>query len=417
MQYLIKNPESDFRTINLPTSKSVSHRAMILASMNEQKSIIKSVLDAEDTNLTYEALKTMGCQIEAEGRDFTFNASIGNSGGGEIYLANSGSSMRFLLPLAPMAGNSLKLYGSERLHERPAVQMLEALKLMGAKFESNNNFLPVTFESTGLTGGTIKFDKLPSSQVVSGLMMAAPKMNDAIEIVLPKDVPSLPYITMTYKMMKNFGFNLQWEKNVITSENKMLNTDLNFTVEKDMSAASYWITFALINEIPVLLKDVTLPSLQGDEFIFEIAKMAGGKITETEKGIEISGSISKSFDVDCGDTPDLVPAIAVLAMFAPEVCSISNIEHLRVKECDRIEAIQANIKTLGGKSDYENDVMKIYPQKKYNGGLIEVYNDHRIAMCFAIAGSRIENVIIDNPLCVGKSYPNFWIDYRSWIKK
>lgn len=411
MKYKITGPKPEDLIIDLPTSKSVSHRAMILAALNKHESIIKNILDADDSDITRDALKTLGAEIIETDRNYKFLSPIGNSAGGKIYLGNSGSSMRFLLPLGTAANGEIEFYGTDRLHKRPAAEMLNALKAMGAQFDSNNNFLPVKFSPSKLKGGIVKFNKLPSSQVISGLMMAASQMENDLTLILPENTPSLPYINMTYNLINSFGLNTSWVGKEIFCENRSPNQGFNYSVEKDMSAASYWVAFSLITGIPVFLKNVFLPSLQGDEFIFKLAEMAGGQVIQQHDGIKLQGEITKSFKIDCGDTPDLVPAIAVIAMFAPDACEISNIEHLRFKECDRIHAIQKNIQALGGKTEYTNETLKIFPQKKYNGAEIDVFDDHRIAMCFAIAGTKIENVVIDNPDCVKKSYPAFWDDF------
>ena len=159
---------------------------------------------------------------------------------------------------------------------------------------------------------------------------------------------------------------------------------------------------------------MTTPSLQGDEEILNIADGVGADIMLYSDRIEIDGMIKRSFDIDCENTPDLVPALGVLSLFCPSNCRMRNVKYLEHKESNRIQALQDNIKRIGGKSHYENGELTVMPQKIYNGNLIDTYNDHRIAMSFAMAGTRIAGTIIDNPDCVNKSYPGFWKDFTHW---
>jgi len=162
-----------------------------------------------------------------------------------------------------------------------------------------------------------------------------------------------------------------------------------------------------------------LPALQGDARIFEIAEEMGSRVMLFSNRIEMEGDINKGILLDCSDIPDLVPALAVLALFAPQPSQLMQIRHLEYKESNRIAALQQNIATLGGKSSYHNGNLTIYPQKTYHGGLIRTHQDHRIAMSFAVAGTRIRDVIIDHPECVSKSYPDFWkhFPYFKRVKK
>jgi 3-phosphoshikimate 1-carboxyvinyltransferase len=250
--------------------------------------------------------------------------------------------------------------------------------------------------------------------MVTALLLAALWMEKDLQVHLPEHVPSLPYILMTVKLMKRLGLTLDHHGSSIWVESKPPEFDWTYTVEKDLSAASYWVVLSLINNIPVTLPGITLPSLQGDERIFEIAESVGGRIMLFENRVEVSGEVSKGADIDCSDIPDLVPALSVLALFAPSSSIFRNIKHLEYKESNRIEALRENIHALGGKSIYEDGTLSIKPVKKYQGAPINTHGDHRIAMSFAVAGTRIEGTSIDEPECVQKSYPEFWKDFSSW---
>jgi len=404
------SPSSTDKIIQLPPSKSVSHRAFILASLNTGTSLIESYLQAEDTRITREALTAMGADIKEEGDGLRFGAPIGLRKKDKVFLGNSGSSARFLIPLASYINKPVYFYGESRLHDRPFAELFSALEQTGGKFKAAGNTLPVTVSPAELRGGVLKFDELPSSQIVTAFMLAALWMENDLTLQLPESTPSQPYIRMTYQLLQRLGIEVKYEDNTVYVPSGPPNLDWYFKVEKDFSAASYWVLYGLINGCKIILPGITLPSLQGDEKIFEIAEMVGANIMLFTDRLEMEGRIEKGLSLDCHNIPDLVPALSVLGLFAPEPVKLMNIKHLEYKESNRVEAIQKNIAALGGISSYNNNHLTIQPQKKYQPARISSFNDHRIAMSFGVAGTRIKGITIDNPDCVSKSYPAFWQD-------
>jgi 3-phosphoshikimate 1-carboxyvinyltransferase len=402
------------REINLPSSKSITHRMLILAALNKGSTKISNALIAEDTEITKKALQTMGALIEGDRDCFTVTRSIGETTGSEIYLGNSGSSARFLIPLGVFLDREMRYYGTERLHKRPFAELLEAINHFGHRFNAIDNSLPLFTHPGSSRGGQIEFNILPSSQIVTGLMMAALKMKKNLTIKMTADMPSLPYIKMTADLMKRLRLNVEFSKTQIRVESLQPDLDWTFNVEKDFSAASYWVIFALLNRTKVILKNMNMPSLQGDEEILNIADAVGAEIMLCSNEIEINGNISRPFDVNCENTPDLVPALGVLALFCPSACRMRGVKFLEYKESNRVQALQDNIKQIGGKSDYKDGVLTVIPQKRYHGALIDTFDDHRIAMSFAMAGTRISDIVINKPDCVSKSYPGFWKDFTYW---
>jgi 3-phosphoshikimate 1-carboxyvinyltransferase len=239
-------------------------------------------------------------------------------------------------------------------------------------------------------------------------------MKKNLTVKMTSGEPSLPYIKMTADLMKRLRLKVDYSSSQIRVESSQPELDWTFNVEKDFSAASYWVIYALINQTRVVLKNMNIPSLQGDEEILNIAESVGAEIILHTDRIEINGRITRAFDVNCENTPDLVPALGVLALFCPESSRMRNVKFLEYKESNRIQALQDNIKQIGGKSDYQNGVLTIIPQKSYKGNIISTFDDHRIAMCFAMAGTRVPGVVIDKPDCVSKSYPGFWKDFSYW---
>ncbi len=412
--YIIKKPDVKELSIDLPFSKSVTHRIYILAAFNLGTTRIVDALDSYDTNLTRNVLTNLGAEFEISDTEIISKSPIGNVKNSDCFLGNSGSSARFLPPVSTFVDKKIHYHGDNRLHDRPFSELIGAMQKLGAKIDSSNSSLPFDVYPQPLKGGDLSFSSLPSSQIVTGLMMAALWMENDLTMHLPDITPSLPYIKMTLKLMKNQGLQTEINQNEIFVKSGKPDINWNLNVEKDMSASSYWIIFSLINGIKVKLNGVNLPSLQGDEKIFEIAEMLGAKVMLYSNRIEIEGEMQNGMNLNCRDIPDLVPALSMLGMFAPEPIILSDIKHLEYKESNRIEAIRKNINTLGGKTEYENNNLKIIPQKFYTGGTINTFNDHRIAMSFAVAGSKIPGVIIDTPDCVQKSYPEFWNDFSYW---
>lgn len=398
------------RTVCLPGSKSITHRLAILAALGEVPATVERPLVAEDTELTVAALRTMGADAEMSAERIAVRGSIGKTRGTEIFLGNSGSSARFLLPLAGFLDRPVTFSGIPRLHERPFAELFDALGRLGMSVMARDDRLPATVYPARMIGGGLSFGILPSSQIVSGLMMAATRMRAPLSMRLPERLPSMPYVDLTLALMERLGYRLTRKGRDIDIEPGGPAEPWTMAVEPDLSAASYWVAYALIHGVSVTLPGVTLPALQGDAAIFDIARQAGASVVATEAGLRVSGPMTRGFRVDALGTPDLVPALAVMGMFAPEPVVITGTALLRHKESDRIAAVQENIAALRGRSDYGDGTLTVYPQRTYRGSVLPSFNDHRIAMSFAIAGTRIPGVAIGEPGCVGKSYPGFWDD-------
>jgi 3-phosphoshikimate 1-carboxyvinyltransferase len=402
------------KNISLPSSKSISHRMCILGSLNNGPTRIKNLLKSEDIEITSSALENMGMSCKTVNGILEIAKPIGKVHRPEAFLGNSGSSARFLIPLAAYLDQPFRFHGTERLHQRPFMPVFEACEQLGIRIEHHNGSLPAVVHPSKVSGGVVRFKNLPTSQVITALMMAAVWMDDDLTIELTEPIPSQPYVVMTYKLMKRLNLAAEYSRNAIWVKAQKPDYIWNYSVEKDLSAAGYWVALGLIHGAKIVLNEVVLPSLQGDERIFEIAEMVGASVMLYPDRVEINGSIQRGFTIDCVDIPDMVPTLAVMGMFAPDKVRLTGVENLQYKESDRIAAVQSNIAALGGKTAYQNGALTIYPQKQYRGAVLKSFNDHRIAMSFAIAGTRIGGVEIENPQCVGKSYPAFWEHLESW---
>ncbi len=400
------------RLINLPSSKSVTHRALILGALNSGRTEIINPLFSEDTLITLEALKSFGAEISRREESLLITKPIGKVKNDKVFLGNSGSSARFLIPLVTHLNKPILFSGVEELHKRPFSELFSILTHSGMKIESENNSLPAkVYPTPGIKAGKYSLGKIPSSQIVSGIMMSSALGESEMELRFSEKVPSFPYINITKRMMNNLGLNVKLNDDSVIVKPEPINYQWRITCEKDMSAASYWCAYAMINNVEVIFDDLLFPTLQGDEKIFEIAGKLGSEVRIEKNKVFVKGKINTGLDWNCISIPDIVPTLALLGLFAPEPFVLRNVQNLQFKESNRINAIIENINNFGGKADYSNGVLTIYPINNFSSATIKTFDDHRIAMSFAIAGTRFEEVRIDNPDCVDKSYPEFWSNF------
>ena len=419
----IKVREINNTSVNIPGSKSISHRMVILASLADGKSTLTNVLKSEDILLTISCLKNMGAKIEEIDNKKMIYQIHGFNGqplnyNKEIYLGNSGTSMRLLAGIAGLGESDFILTGDKRMCQRPMTALLDALKMAGITALSNddNGTPPVKINGNNKTGGKVEIDCSLSSQYLSSLLMIGCYMEQGLEIELKGKPVSTPYIDLTIAIMKMFNVNVKKKSNTeyLVSPNQKYIAN-NFTIEPDLSNAGYFWAAGAITKKSVKVLNVSKDSLQGDLQLAYILEKMGCTLNFDNDGISICGNKYKGLkgvEVDMSDTPDAVPALAVTAAFATGETLIKNIGHLREKECDRIDAVATELTKMNIKVDTGNDWMKIHGGKPI-GANIKTYNDHRIAMAFAVTGLVTENVVIENENCVAKSFPLFWDVFES----
>ncbi|MCP4024617.1 MAG: 3-phosphoshikimate 1-carboxyvinyltransferase [Desulfobacteraceae bacterium] len=409
----IEKRKIEKRTVTIPGSKSISHRMMICASLCRDRSLVKNLLLSQDILLTIDALRNMGAKIEQidnqthevtgfNGRPIPFMDPI--------YLGNSGTSMRLLAGICALGGSPYVLTGDERMRQRPMNELLEALNMMGITAESKNTkgTPPVTIEGKSRAGGQVVLDCSKSSQYLSALMMIGAFMDKGLDIKL-KDTPvSSPYIDLTMDVMAKFNVTAKKisEVGYFVPGNQAYESG-TFFVEPDLSNAGYFWSAGAVTQKMITVDHVSKNSLQGDLAQVDILEKMGCEVQINENSIGVCGKNLKGIKVDMADTPDAVPAISVVAGFAKGKTRISNIKHLRQKECDRIDAISSQLLKMGIQVNQGDDFLEItggIPR----GAQIETFNDHRIAMAFSVAGLAVEGIEIENETCVEKSFPNYW---------
>ena len=401
------------QSVVIPGSKSISHRMMICAALSNGTSSIEDLLQSDDIKLTINALRHMGATItRVNDHHYTISGFGGmpHSCNKDIYLGNSGTSMRLLAGIAALGNTFYTLTGDERMRERPMKELLDALQILGmdAISDSKTGTPPVHIRGISREGGAVEIDCSKSSQYLSSLLMMGALMGKGLDISLKGPPVSSPYIDLTIDIMKKFKVDAhQIDTTHYKVTGKQSYIPGKFHVEPDLSNAGYFWAIGAVTGKMIVVKNISKNSLQGDLKQVEILEQMGCTLKIEENQIGVCGASLKGVDVDMSDTPDAVPAIAVVAGFAKGKTRISNIKHLREKECDRIDAVSSQLTKMGIKVEQGGDYLEITGGNP-KGARIETFNDHRIAMAFSIPGLIIQGMEIENEICVEKSFPNFW---------
>ncbi len=401
--------------IRLPGSKSITQRALIMASLADGESELTHALAAEDTVLTAEALRQLGVEVIWGEETVTVNPPEHRWAQPEapVMLGNNGTCMRFLLSVAAVGEGRFLFDGSKRLRERPVGPILAALETLGATCHclKQPGYPPVEVVGRGLNGGEILVDARQSSQFLSSLLIAAPCARQEVRIGWLEPLASLPYVTLTLAMMQQAGIRYhRTAANEIVIPAPQNYLAARFAVEGDCSSASYFWAAAALTGGEVHTHPLSQQSLQGDIHFLEVLGEMGCRISWEDEGVTVSGPDRlKPLDLDMNTMPDMVPTMAVVAAFAEGRSRIHNVSHLRVKESDRLHALATEL----GK--FSVPVVEFPDGLMIEGGHvrppqegIEVYRDHRIAMAFALVGLCTDGVKIIGAEAVAKSFPSFW---------
>ncbi len=407
--------------VTAPGSKSYTHRALILSSLADGESVLINGLRCEDTERTVQALIKLGVEVSWEidrvrvvGRGGKFKATDER-----IDVGNSGSSMRFLTALSALRKGVTLLDGSERMRKRPIGELLSGLGELGVKAYSQkgDGCPPVIIESQGLKGGKARINGEESSQFLSGLLMVSPYAERDVRIEMASPLASKPYVDITRDVMSTFGVKMEnqsYDSFLIKAGQRYL--PQAYRIEGDASSASYFFSAAAICRGKVRVKNLNPNTLQGDIGFLEILERMGCRVTRGGDWIEVQGVDLRGVETDMNTMPDLVPALAVTAAFALGKTAIQNVGHLRLKESDRIRSLAVELSNMGIRANEGEDWLEIEGGKP-RGMEVETYNDHRLAMSFAIAGLAIPGVKIRGEECVNKSFPGFWKELQELSDK
>jgi 3-phosphoshikimate 1-carboxyvinyltransferase len=410
-------------TVSVPGSKSITNRALVLAALTDRDipCRLTGALRSEDTEVMIAALQKLGIRVHPgwDDRNPTVLFPRMPERGipvrsADLFVANSGTTMRFLTALVATGDGRYRLDGIARMRERPIRDLLDALnQLRGvrASSESGNGCPPVVIETSGIRGGHVRIRAGVSSQFLSGLLMAAPHSAAPVTIEVEGPVVSEPYIEMTLALMNQWGHRVE---RIGSSSYRVAPYAHHpgpeaYAIEPDASAASYFWAAAAITGGRVTVTGLTRKSLQGDvRFVAVLAQM-GCRVEECDAGITVHGGKLRGVDVDMNDISDTVMTLGAVACFAEGPTTIRNVAHIRHKETDRIAALATELRNLGAEVEERADGLTITP-RPLRGCAVDTYNDHRMAMSLALVGLKVPGVAIRNPGCVAKTYPGFWQD-------
>lgn len=395
--------------VKIVSSKSLSHRYVLAAALAMGTSKIDNILDSDDLKATQNALISLGAEIDGNfitGRGIQKVNDI-------IECHESGSTIRFLIPVAMLQNQTVTFTGKNQLPFR-------TLEIYENLFKSTNQFdhpsdrwLPLSVKGP-LQGGIYELRGDVSSQFITGLLYALPKAVKDSQIVITSKLESVGYIDLTLDVLKKFGIIIKPTENGYFIPGNQTYKAGNYTVEGDFSGAAFFVAAGLLSG-PIHLKNLNHQSLQGDKEIIDIALKMGASITKTDEGYMVLPSTLKGVRVDIGQIPDLGPILMVLGALSEGVMIIENASRLRIKESDRLEAMVSNLRNLGVKIKVDGDTVEIQGQKSFKGGVcVSSFKDHRIAMSMAIASIKCElPITLDDETVVSKSYPNFFESFKN----
>ncbi len=399
MQYKIYSPEKLNITVQLPASKSISNRLLILNALSLNANPIENLSDCEDTQVIIDAFNSASNIFDVKG---------------------AGTAMRFLTAFLASMEGEWTIKGSARMHERPISPLVETLRALGAEIEylGKEGFPPLKIKGKRLRGGEVYISGNISSQFLSALTMIAPGTREGVIINIQNELISKPYLSLTIKLMEQYGINVKWENDRITIKPQKYKP-ANIRVESDWSAASYWYEMvALMPKSEVTLLGLQKNSNQGDANLVNLFKDLGVATEFIAEGVIIrnEGKRTKKFFHNFRNEPDLAQTFAASCCFLNVPFIFSGIESLRIKETDRIAALENELKKLGYILKINQNIEMLEWDKGQcmpeENPVIETYEDHRMALCLAPAAIKFGKVIIDKPQVVNKSYPNFWTDLK-----
>ena len=412
-------------TVRVPGSKSITNRALIVAALAKGPSTLTGALDSEDTRVMVDALKALGVAVEHDVESATIRVAGCSgrfpAGEADLFVANSGTTLRFLTAALTVGKGKYRVDGTPRMRQRPVADLLQALNGLGAftKSELGTGCPPVVVDADGLDGGFAFVRGDVSSQFLSGLLMALPYARGETVVEVEGPLVSQPYVAMTLDVMREFGFepsNRKYRRFVVHPGRYEGRT---YPIEPDASAASYFFALAAITGGTVTVEGLGSSSIQGDVDFVTVLEHMGCTVERGRDRITVTGGPLRSVDVDMNAISDTVMTLAVVALFADGVTRIRNVGHIRHKETDRIAALAAELRKLGADVDEQADGLLIIPPAP--GGLrpasIRTYDDHRMAMSFALAGLKSPGVVIEDPGCVSKTYPNYWSDLAAALSR
>jgi len=399
-------------TVRLPGSKSISNRVLLLAALAEGETVVRDLLDADDTRVMLEALRKLGVKCDSRrvvGAGGTFAVRSA-----ELFLGNAGTALRPLTAVLALCGGEYRLSGVPRMYERPIGDLVDTLRSAGARIEysGKEGFPPLAIHAGKIEiPGVLRIRGEASSQFLSALLMALPLAGGGT-VEVEGELISKPYVEITLNLMRRFGIDVAragWREFRVPGGPYLSPGEIR--VEGDASSASYFLAAGAIAGGPVRVEGVGRDSIQGDVQFVEVLETMGARVASGPDWIEASSGVKelRPIDMDLNHIPDAAMTAAVLALFADGPSAIRNIASWRVKETDRIAAMAKELRKLGAAVEEGADYLKIDPPGKLKPNVaIDTYDDHRMAMCFSLVSLGGVAVTIKDPDCVAKTFPEYF---------
>lgn len=415
MEKIIIKPKRLSGNVTIPPSKSLGHRGIISAALSKGMSKVSNVQFSKDIIATIEIMKQLGAKIEINRDELVIdgtNIFLNSSEQLQFQCNESGSTLRFLIPIALVKDGEYIFHGKGKLASRPLTSYYEIFEEKGIQYNTEEGGLPLRV-SGSLKSGTYRLRGDISSQFITGLLFALPLLKGNSEIIVTTKLESKGYIDLTLEVLKNFGIEIENEGyKVFKIKGSQNFHPKDFIIEGDYSQGAFYLVAGAIGcdiKCEALRKD----SLQGDKVIIDILKRMGCKFEETDEFIKALPSRLKGIDIDVSQCPDLVPILGVAASLAEGTTKILNGKRVRIKESDRLFATASELNKIGGNITELEDGLVIEGISNFKGGEVDSHNDHRMVMALAMAATRAKgNIIINDPMAIEKSYPNFFEDYR-----
>lgn len=401
-------------SITCPPNKSYTHRAIFLASLAGKDSRVTNVLVSGDTMATVQACRAMGASLDIQNDDLIVHDAICPSGDVSIDAANSGTTIRLASAISAVYPCTIRLYGDESLQKRPMQPLLDSLEMVGAKCSSTDGCAPLSV-SGPMSGGAVSVQGNLSSQFVSALMMAAPLTRRGLDVTIQGEMVSKPYLDMSLATMRHFGVGvrtiLPYKRYEIQPQ---MYRPASFTIPMDYSSMALLLSAAVLcgNDLEILGCMDDLP--QGDEVFIDILDMLGVDVYTGNDSTRISNDDKLNGGVfNLGNSPDLLPPLAILALKTSKPITITDTSHARLKETDRISIISSELTKLGVKVKENPDGMVLYPSDSLHGATLHSHDDHRLFMAFCIAAMYVGDCTVTGAESAAISYPNFVNDLKS----
>ena len=412
-------------TAAIPGSKSLTNRALILAALASGVSELSNILLADDTRVMLQGLEKLGfpLQVDVASHSVKITGAAGKipASTADLFCGNSGTTIRFLAALCALGSGAYTLDGIPRMRLRPIAELVDPLRNLGSRVDylGQPGYPPIRITADGLPGGLLKYGSAASSQFLSALLMASPYARHEVHVDLQGPQTSWPYVAMTMQLMDHFGITPELLRDPITGDPRQIviprstYTATQYTIEPDASNAAYFLATAAVHSgAKVTVPGLGSTSLQGDVGIANVLKKMGADIILAKDSVTVAGTDTlEGIDVDLLPMPDQAQTLAVVALFAHGPTILRGLHTLRVKETDRLAALSTELQKFGAKVTVGgDDTLTIQPPNHPQPATVDTYDDHRMAMSFAIAATKITGVTIKDTQCVNKTYPDFFTD-------